>query len=113
MFGQSIVNGSSKANRRKRHRIQERLDSFVFRDHAPVGEPVSLGKFRKLLAGAIEVAPLRQVTAVRKRHVKNGVGINVLETVIPELEFVVAQDRISMDSIVRGRANVVRESAQS
>src|SRR5713226_1780009 len=113
MFGQTVVDALPKPNRRKRHGIQERLDGFVFRDHSPVSESVLLGELRKFLARALEVAPLRQVTAVGKRHMKNRVGIDVLETIIAELEFVVAQDRVSMDSVVRRRTNVVCKSAQS
>ena len=113
MFGKPVIYGLSETNRRKSDRIQKRLDGLVFGCHSRVGQSVFFGKFSEFLASAVEVAPLRQVTAVGKRHVKDRIGINVFEAVVPELDLVVAQNRVSVNSVVRRRANVMRESAQS
>src|SRR5260221_125094 len=70
------------------------LNVFRLFPHAPVGLAillVDLGEFR---AGAFRVTPLRDVSAIEKRHVEDGIGEDVLEPVISEIDFVVADQWI-------------------
>src|SRR6266571_1255204 len=112
MIRQPFVEWFSETDRRERDGVQDRFDGLIFRDHLPVSFAIFLGKLRKLSARSIEVAPLRQVAAVGKRHVIDGIGMDILEAIISELQLIVAQEWISMDSVVRRGANVMRESAQ-
>src|SRR5580704_5709347 len=112
MVSKTVVDGLAESNRRKSDRIQQRFDALIFGYHSREREPVFFREFGKFRAGTVQVAPLCQIGAVGKRHVKNRIGINVFETVIPELKLIVAQNRVSVNPVVRRRAHVVRESAQ-
>src|ERR1035438_3160905 len=112
-FVQTIVEGFAEADGSERVGVEQLLDDFVFVDHAAIGCAIFFGKFGKFCAGAIEIAPLRQVAAVGKRHMKDGIGIDVFEAVVAKSKFVVAKKRIAMNAVVRGRADVVDEPAQS
>src|SRR5713226_8431463 len=109
---QLLVHRLAEADRRKRIGLENRLDLLVLGNHPPIRQSIALGELCKLRAGATQIAPLRQVTAVGKRHVKDGVGENIFEAVLAELELVVAQHGIVLDHVVCRGANVVLESAQ-
>jgi len=55
---------------------------FILRDHPPIRLAIFLRKLGKLRASPVQIAPLRQITAVGKRHVKHRVGINVFQAVV-------------------------------
>src|SRR6202047_1682979 len=112
MFGKPVIHGLSETNRRKSDRIQKRFDGLVFGYHSRVGQSVFFGELGKFPAGTVQVAPLCQISAVGKRHVKDRIGINVFAAVISEIDLVVAQNWVSVNPVMRRRAYVVRESAQ-
>jgi hypothetical protein len=70
---------------------------------------VDLGEFR---ARAFRVAPLRDVGTIEKRHVEDRIGEDVLESVVAEIDFVVADQRILLKAVVRRRAGIVNKSPQ-
>ncbi len=101
MIRQPLVDGLSEADRRERDCIKQRFYSFILRDHPPVSFAIFFREFRELRTGALQVAPLRQVAAVGKGHVINGVRINIFEAALSELQFIIAEQRIPLDSVVR------------
>ncbi len=48
-----LVYGFAETDRRESVGFKNRLDLLVLANHAPVGQPVVLGKFRELRASAI------------------------------------------------------------
>src|ERR1700676_882712 len=112
MLRQALVDRLSKSYRRERHSIEQRLHGFVFRDHPSVRVSIFFGRLGEFSAGAVKIAPLRQITVVRKRHVKHWIRIDVLESIVPELQFIISQQRIAVNSVVRRRTHVMPESAQ-
>jgi hypothetical protein len=91
---------------------EERLHFFVLGHHPAVCGRILLRELGELLAGTIEVAPLRQVSAIRERDVNHGIGENVFEAVRGKTQFIVAQDRAVLDQDMRRRADIVLESPQ-
>ena len=112
MLGEPLVHRLAPADRRVGDRVEDRLDGFVVGDHAPVGGGILLGEFGEFLAGALDVVPLRQMRAVRKRTMHHDFGMNVFEAVLAEPELVVAQHRRILDHHMRGPARVVLEARQ-
>src|SRR5581483_3950863 len=112
MFSQSIIQRLSKSDRRESSCFQEGLHRFILGEHAPVCCAIFFRKFCKLGTRAVNIPPLRQITAVRKRHMEDRIGLNVLQPVVSQLEFVFAYKRIIKQCSVRGRASIVMEAFQ-
>src|SRR6266852_1357612 len=79
---------------------------FARQDDSAVGLDAAYQRLRKRARSAF-----RQRTAL-PLLVKDGVGENIFEAELAELELVVAQHGIVLDHVVRRGANVVLESAQ-
>ena len=112
MLGEPLVDRLAPADRRVGDGVEDRLDRVVVGDHAPVGGGVLLGELGELGAGAVDVVVLRQVGAVRERHVHHDLGMDVFEAVVAEPELVVAQHRAVLDHDMRGAARIVLEAGQ-
>ncbi len=112
MLVEAIVDRLAEPDRRIGGGIEHRLDRLVLLDQPAIGRGIALGEFREFLAGAVEIAILREPRPVRKRHVHDDVGKDVFEPVFAELELVVAQRRAVLDDDVGGRAGVVPEPRQ-
>src|SRR3984893_3620281 len=89
-----------------------RLHGLIFFQHTKVGGRVSLGNLGKFRTGTLRVAPLRYVGAVEKWHMEYWIGKDVLEPVVVEVEFVVADQRGILNARVCRRAVVAQKTAQ-
>src|ERR1700736_4586654 len=76
--GELVVQWFAKTDWGENGVHQNRFNGIELRQHFAVGVRILFGKFRKFSAGAIEIAPLRQITAVRKWNVKDGIRVDVL-----------------------------------
>ena len=61
MLGEPLVDRLAPPDRRVGDGVEDRLDGVVFGDHAPVGGGVLFRELGELLAGAVDVVPLRQI----------------------------------------------------
>ena len=104
---QHFLERGAEARRRDARAAEDPLDLVVLADQAPVGLGVGPREARDLVACAVEVEPHRELLAVRKRHVPDRVGLEVLEPVVGvEPELVVHEQRVHADDRVPGRAGV-------
>ena len=89
LLRQLIVQRFPKSDRRKTCSQQNRFDGVKLRQHFSIGRGIFLRELRELRAGLVQVAPLRQIAAIRKGNVKDRVGVDVLKPVVAKLELVV------------------------
>src|SRR5262249_16609235 len=75
--------------------------------HFLVGVSVFFRVFPNLVAGPVEILPLRDVAAVWKWYVLHGIGIQIFESKIAEAQFVIANHRIFSNLTVFAGANIV------
>jgi hypothetical protein len=87
-------------------------DPAVTCHHPPVGVGVPGAELRELGAGPFLVAPHRQPRSVAERQVRDRVGMQVLEAVVGQADFVAGEHGAGLDQVVRGRAGIVHEAGQ-
>ncbi len=110
--GQPLAERLSIPRHLKRIASEKIPRGLAFVIHAAIGFPVLFRKFRKFRSGAVEVCPLRDVASIGKRHVHDGIGRDVFEAVIAQFQFVVPQEWISLNAVMRRRTRIVLESGQ-
>ena len=104
---QHLLQARPEPRRRVARAAVDQLDLVVLGHHPPVGLGVVLREARDLLAGALEVHPLRDLLSIRQGHVGHRVGLEVLEAVVGvQAQLVVGQQRVDPDERVAGRAAV-------
>src|SRR5882724_5809738 len=109
---QELVQWLAKPNRREARAHQDWLDCIKLSQHLSISDRILLRELAELRAGSVHIAPLRQVGPIGKRNVKNRIGIDVLKTVLTQLELIVLHHRIVEQERVRCGADIIFESAK-
>ncbi len=110
---QALLERGAEAHRGEAAGAVRALHGVVVREQPAVALGVARREARDLLAGAIEVEPHAHLLAVRERHVRHRIGLDVLEPVVRvQPELVVRQQRIHADQRVAGGAGVHAEAGQ-
>src|ERR1700733_5123259 len=112
-FRQPVVQWLAEADRCEGDGFKDGAYFLELGQHPPVSGCVFLREFCELSAGAVEIAPLREPCSIRKWHVDDGIGFNVFQSVLFEIDLIVLEHGIHQDGAVRGGADIVIESAQS